>query len=77
MIHELFSWAFFKALDYLWFAIIFAEIIINTISRLGIVHRELKLPQLWSEAAIIKALIYKHGNTHKKQKYFQGLKRVR
>ncbi|CAH3191697.1 unnamed protein product [Porites evermanni] len=52
------------------------EIIINTISRLGIVHRELKLPQLWSEAAIIKALIYKHGNTHKKQKYFQGLKRV-
>lgn len=56
---------------------IFVEVIVDTISRLGVIHRKLKLPQLWSEVTIIKALVYKHSNQHRKEKYFQGLKKVK
>lgn len=56
--------------------LVFAEVVVDTINRISALHRKLKLPQLWSEVAIIKALVYKYGNQHKKEKYFQGLKKV-
>ena len=56
---------------------ILVEVVVDTISRLAVIHRKLKLPHLWSEVSIIKALVYKHSNQHRKEKYFQGLKKVR
>lgn len=56
---------------------VFVGVVVETVSRLTVIHRKLKHPQLWSEAAIVKALIYKYSNQHRKEKYFQGLKKVR
>lgn len=53
-----------------------AEDILDTVKSLGAVHGVLKEPQLWAEATIVQTLIYKRIN-HKKEKYFQGLKKVR
>lgn len=57
-------------------AFIVAEDIIDLVKSLGAVHGVLEEPQLWAEASIVQTLIYKRSN-HKKEKYFQGLKKVR
>lgn len=57
-------------------AFIVAEDIIDLVKSLGAVHDVLEEPQLWAEASIVQTLIYKRSN-HKKEKYFQGLKKVR
>lgn len=44
---------------------------------LALVYPKLRQTELWSEVAIIKRIVYKHGNQHRKQFYFQGLRRVR
>lgn len=54
----------------------FLDDIKDTISKLNSLVFKAKLPHLWSEAAIIKRVVYRNGNQHRKQFYFQGLKRV-
>ena len=54
----------------------FLDDIKDTISKLNSLVFKAKLPHLWSEAAIIKRVVYRNGNQHRKQLYFQGLKRV-
>lgn len=56
--------------------IFFLDDIKDTISKLNSLVFKAKLPHLWSEAAIIKRVVYRNGNQHRKQFYFQGLKRV-
>jgi len=56
-------------------AFIVAEDIIDLVKSLGAVHGVLEEPQLWAEASIVQTLIYKRSN-HKKEKYFQGLKKI-
>ncbi|XP_074630213.1 nucleolus and neural progenitor protein-like isoform X4 [Acropora palmata] len=51
------------------------EDIIDLVKSLGAVHGVLEEPQLWAEASIVQTLIYKRSN-HKKEKYFQGLKKI-
>lgn len=51
------------------------EDIIDLVKSLGAVHDVLEEPQLWAEASIVQTLIYKRSN-HKKEKYFQGLKKI-
>ena len=58
----------------LWFS--FIDVVKDTVSNLTPLLFKLKLPHLWSEAAIIKRIIYKNGNQHRMQFYFQGLRRV-
>ena len=53
------------------------EEIVDTIKRLDLLHCKLHGQQLWAEGAIVDALIYKNSNQHRKEKYFQGLKKVR
>ena len=65
-----------EGLQHFMFAFIVAEDIIDTVKSLGAVHGVLEEPQLWAEASIVQTLIYKRSN-HKKEKYFQGLKKVR
>ncbi|XP_068730784.1 nucleolus and neural progenitor protein-like [Montipora capricornis] len=52
------------------------EEIVDTIKRLDLLHCKLHGQQLWAEGAIVDALIYKNSNQHRKEKYFQGLKKV-
>lgn len=54
----------------------FLDDIKDIISKLNSLVFKAKLPHLWSEAAIIKRVVYRNGNQHRKQFYFQGLKRV-
>ena len=54
----------------------FLDDIKDTINKLNSLVFKAKLPHLWSEAAIIKRVVYRNGNQHRKQFYFQGLKRV-
>ena len=56
--------------------VFFLDDIKDTISKLNSLVFKAKLPHLWSEAAIIKRVVYRNGNQHRKQFYFQGLKRV-
>lgn len=57
-----------------WFS--FADVLKDTVNSLTLLLVKLRQTQLWSEFAIIKRIIYKHGNQHRKQFYFHGLRRV-
>ncbi|PFX29436.1 hypothetical protein AWC38_SpisGene5862 [Stylophora pistillata] len=48
----------------------------DTISKLNSLVFKTKLLHLWSEAAIIRRVVYKDGNQHRKQLYFQGLRTI-
>ena len=54
----------------------FADVLKDTINSLTLLHIKLKQTQLWAEFAIIKRIVYKNGNQHRKQFYFHGLRRV-
>ena len=57
-----------------WFS--FADVLKDTVNSLTFLHIRLRQTQLWSEFAIIKRIVYKNGNQHRKQFYFHGLRRV-
>ncbi|KAL9954698.1 hypothetical protein ACROYT_G042269 [Oculina patagonica] len=52
------------------------DVLKDTLESLVIVHPKLRQTELWSELAIMETIINKHGNKHRKQFYFQGLRRV-
>jgi len=52
------------------------DVLKDTVNSLALLHIKLRQTQLWSEIAIIKRIIYKNGNQHRKQFYFHGLRRV-
>jgi len=52
------------------------DVLTDTVNNLNSIQIKLRQTQLWSEFAIIKRIVYKNGNQHRKQFYFHGLRRI-